>query len=87
MAFSRQLTSTEKIYVASDHIMPPCVNTIILEGMGQWDPEEWARALGRAGKANPGSRLVMKSSLFGGQWVDSGRPPALSVVDGSFRQL
>ena len=83
MAFSRQITSTEKIYVASDHIMPPCVNTIILEGMGQWDPEEWARALGRAGKANPGSRLVMKSSLFGGQWVDSGRPPALSVVDGS----
>lgn len=83
MVFARQLTSTEKIYVASDNIAPPCVNTIILEGVGKLDPSEWTAALDWAGKANPGSQLVMKSSLLGWQWVDSGQPPELSVVDGS----
>ena len=83
MTYSRQLTSTEKIYVASDHISPPCVNTIILEGTGRFKQKEWVDAVSRAAEVNPGSRLIMKGPLFLGHWVDSGKPPAVTVADGS----
>lgn len=83
MAFTRQLTSTEKIYIASDHVSPPCVNQFILEGTGELDKKEWFAAISKVGEVNPGSRLVMKGSLCFGHWVDSGRPPGLTEVDGS----
>lgn len=83
MVYTRQLTSTEKIYVANNHISPPCANQLILEGTGTLDKKQWIAAIRKAGEANPGSRLVMKGSLCFGRWVDSGKPPALREADGS----
>lgn len=83
MVYTRQLTSTEKIYVANNHISPPCATQLILEGTGILDKKQWLAAISKAGEANPGSRLVMKGSLCFARWVDSGQPPALREADGS----
>lgn len=83
MVYKRQLTSTEKIYIANNRISPPCATQLILEGTGVLDKEPWLAAISQAGDANPGSRLIMKGSLCFSHWEDSGQPPALREVDGS----
>lgn len=83
MPYTRQLTSTEKIYVASGFVSPTCANQMIVEGSGVLDKKQWLAAIQKAGEANPGSRLVIKGALACGHWIDTGKAPALREVDGS----
>lgn len=83
MTYSRQLTSTEKVYVASGMNSTPCINQLMLEGTGVLDKKKWQTALRQAGEANPGTRLAAKGALAFGRWVDTGKPPGLREVDGS----
>lgn len=83
MAYKRQFTSTEKIYVAHGLISPPCVSQILFEGTGFLDKEKWRDAIRLAGDANPGSPPAIRGSLACSHWIDSGNPPGLRDVDGS----
>ena len=81
--YSRKVSFNERFYLATDRITPPFCNQMIYEGAGEFEVEKWKAAVESASRANPGSRVVMKGSLWRSTWVDSGLTPRLRTVDGS----
>ncbi|MGE5372055.1 MAG: hypothetical protein ACM3QZ_08720 [Solirubrobacterales bacterium] len=81
--YRRQLTSTEKIYVATNRISSPCATQLILEGTGTLDRSKWLDAIARSSEANPGTRLIARGALGCSYWADSGMNPELLEADAS----
>ena len=81
--FTRQLTSTERVYLVNAEVSPPFANQIIMEGTGVFEVDKWKKAVEVASAANPGSRLVLKGRMNFSKWVDSGKTPPVREVDGT----
>ncbi|MFZ5597040.1 MAG: hypothetical protein ACOY31_08530 [Bacillota bacterium] len=80
-AYTREMTSTEKVYIACDRISSPFVNQMILEGTGVLDKDLWVSAVKTAAAANPGTRLVMRGPLCFNYWVASDIDPDVREVN------
>ncbi len=81
--YSRQLSSSERIYLAYNSICPPFSNQMIIEGVGEPDIKVWRDAVNKASEANPGSRVRLKGFLGTTRLVDSGITPEIRIVDGN----
>ncbi|MEN6472957.1 MAG: amino acid adenylation domain-containing protein [Syntrophaceae bacterium] len=78
----RPLSYIERSWLSIDSASSPFVVQMVLEGRGSLDVGHLAAAVGKASELNPGTRLVLKGSLRGSRWVDSGRAPCVRVVSG-----
>lgn len=75
------MSASERAYMALDRVFTPCVGNIVVEGTGQFDLENWRKAVEIASAANPGSRLVLRGRLGWSRLVDSGITPPVRVID------
>lgn len=78
--YERPLSFTERLWLSMDRAWPPYAIQIILEGTGSLDHRQLQQAVEAASQANPGSRLVLKGSLRGCAWIDSGVSPEVKIV-------
>jgi hypothetical protein len=78
--FQRPISATERIWLSFDEAFGPYANQAVLEGTGTIDFEHLKAAVGTASEANPGSRLVLKGSLRGCYWLDSGVTPRVRKI-------
>ncbi|WP_144391871.1 peptide synthetase [Pleionea sediminis] len=87
MTYKRTLTPVERYYVSCDNHKPPhktpCLNQMMLEGIGDFDESKWQKAVEIASQKNPGSRLVLSGKLGFSKWKASNKPARLRIVDGS----
>jgi len=81
--YTRELTSTEKVYIACDRISSPFANQMVLEGEGVLDWDLWFNAVRKASDANYGTRLVMRGFLNFNYWSDSDVYPDVREADGT----
>jgi len=77
--FEREVSSSDRGFVARDALRPPTVIQLVLEGNGNPTPDALREALRRTSNANPGSCLVLDESGSVLMWR-SGPPPELTVV-------
>jgi hypothetical protein len=80
---ARPLSIASRVWIASDLIKPPVWTAITIEGHGNINHLKFNNALQIASAANPGSRLVLKGTLAWSHWVDSGKAPVLTEIEGS----
>ncbi|NEW45250.1 peptide synthetase [Nocardia cyriacigeorgica] len=73
----RRISPTERMYFPMRDLAPPFLMQLVFPGEGTVDPERLRQAIDVASAACPGSRLVRR----GRDWVDSGVPAAVRVVD------
>ncbi|MBF6287746.1 peptide synthetase [Nocardia cyriacigeorgica] len=73
----RRISPTERMYFPMRDLAPPFLMQLVFPGEGEVDPERLRRAVAVASAACPGSRLVRR----GRDWVDSGIPAAVRVID------
>lgn len=81
--FSRQLSSSERLYTGADHISGSFSIQMVVEGTGAIDMDRLNLAVKLASEANPGSRLVLKGCMGAAKWVDSGVTPPVRIMEGS----
>ncbi len=81
--YIRKLSSTERAYVILGDLYPPFANQYFWEGTGVLDPNLWHSAVEKAAERNIGCRLALRGVLNRARWIDSGKPPIVSEVDGS----
>jgi len=70
----------ERLWLAADAAAPPYANQVVVEGRGVIDPGRLTDAVAKASLANPGSRLVLKGTLRGCYWLDSGLTPPVRCL-------
>ncbi|MBF6428268.1 peptide synthetase [Nocardia cyriacigeorgica] len=73
----RRISPTERMYFPMRDLAPPFLMQLVFPGDGEVDPERLRQAVAVASAACPGSRLVRR----GRDWVDSGIPAAVRVID------
>jgi len=78
--YEREVSSSDRSFIARDALRPPTVIQLVLEGNGNPTPEALREALARTSYANPGSCLVLDESGSVLRWR-IGAAPALTVVD------
>jgi hypothetical protein len=76
--FEREISPTERLYLAARRVVPQFVIQMFVEGRGELDPAELRRAVAQASRVSPGARLVAR----GRKWVDSGEAPPVREADG-----
>lgn len=79
-AYEREVSSSDRGFIAQDALFPPTIIQLLLEGVGNPAPETLREALGRTSDANPGSSLILDESGSVLKWRN-GPPPALTIVD------
>ena len=62
---------------------PPVWTQFVFDGTGELDIEKWRQAVHLASEKNPGARLVLRGKLGMSYWMDSGKTPPVTEVDGS----
>ncbi|MCZ9635194.1 non-ribosomal peptide synthetase [Rhodococcus sp. BH5] len=75
--FTRPISATERLYLATAPLAEPFAIQLLVEGAGDIDVDVLRRAVERASDACPGARLVRR----GDAWVDSGLAPHLEIVE------
>jgi hypothetical protein len=75
--FQRPLPIVERLWLAIDKAGPPYANQVVVEGQGTIDAAHLESAIAKACEANPGTRLILKGTLRGCYWLDSGITPPL----------
>lgn len=80
--FQRSVTQMERAWLGIDRISPPFAIQLVLEGHGRINLDCLQAAVAKASQVNPGSSLVLKGALRHSHWLDSGRPPLVSKVEG-----
>jgi len=85
MTYTRPLSTIERYYVSCDsykngQLHTPCVNQMVVEGIGTIDEEELRKAVVRASYVNPGSRVKLVGHLGFSRWVDSDNSTPLRIV-------
>lgn len=78
--YQRDVSPAERWFIARDALRPPTVIQLVVEGVGNPNPDNLRDALQHTAIANPGSSLVLSESENGLQWR-IGPTPALTVVD------
>lgn len=66
--FTRPISATERLYLATAPLAEPFAIQLVVEGAGDIDVDALRRAVELASHACPGARLVRR----GKNWVDSG---------------
>ena len=75
--FTRPISATERLYLATAPLAEPFAIQLVVEGAGDIDVDALRRAVELASHACPGARLVRR----GKNWVDSGLAPHLDIVE------
>ncbi|ATI36498.1 hypothetical protein CPI83_30360 (plasmid) [Rhodococcus sp. H-CA8f] len=75
--FTRPISATERLYLATEPLAEPFAIQLVVEGAGDIDVDALRRAVELASHACPGARLVRR----GKSWVDSGLAPHLEIVE------
>lgn len=75
--FTRPISATERLYLATAPLAEPFAIQLVVEGAGDIDVDALRRAVELASHACPGARLVRR----GENWVDSGLTPHLYIVE------
>ncbi len=81
LSYKRDVSITERVWTAAHELSPPFANQMVIEGSGAFDLERWRRAVERACRANPGSRVVFGGFLGRSKWIDSGRNAPVRMID------
>jgi hypothetical protein len=79
-AFDREVTASERWFVALNELRPPFAIQLLLEGSGDPEPEAMFDALERSTAVNPGARLVLEANGDDVRWT-LGPQPSLTIVD------
>jgi hypothetical protein len=79
-AFVKEVSASERYFVALDELRPPFVIHLLLEGRGEPSGDELFDALSRTTEANPGSSLRLDQSGESLRWT-LGAEPTLTIVD------
>jgi NRPS condensation-like uncharacterized protein len=85
--FQRPISATERIWLSFDEAFGTYANQVVVEGKGSIDFDILKTAVETASEANPGSRLILKGSLRGSYWLDSGVSPKIRKISAEWDGL
>jgi hypothetical protein len=80
MSYEREVSASEKFFIAYNELRPPFIIQLALELDGDPQPEALFDALERTTSVNPGSSLVLDQTREPPKWI-LGPPPTLTLVD------
>ncbi len=82
---TRPMSTTERLWIVAEHMHPPFVNQVVLEGAPGDDLSEGrlAEAMAAVSAVHPGTRLRAAGALGWSRWEQDAPAPPVLTVDGS----